>query len=59
MNTHRIEYLQLIINDLLLIKDNINSLWATNLITTTTSVMLEDFIDTKLKKYNEKLEKLL
>lgn len=59
MNTNRIEYLQYIINDLTLIKNNINSLWEDNEITTTTTVMLEDFIDTKLKKYNEKLEKLL
>lgn len=53
---HRIEYLQNIIDDLSLIRNNINQQWKDNEIGTDVVVMVEDFLDQKLKKYQTKLE---
>jgi hypothetical protein len=54
---HRVEYIQSYIDDLNLANQSINELWINNEIGTNVAVMIEDFINAKLTKYNDKLAK--
>lgn len=55
----RTEYLQLMVEDLVLAKKTIENMWDNSEIGTNVSCMLEDFIDKKLKQYQEKIDKAI